>query len=331
MPVRPRRRPHLPSGCGRLTIAPAAGCRHPGMEVLVKGAAYVIVAVAAMLAGCGGAGPRYQIGLEAPAEVRGGEQFEVVWSGPDSLGDYITIVPKGSPEGHWEEYRYTRDGNPVTLTAPYAPGVYELRYAVERTDPDSTLGRVEITVLAVAASVSAPVEVVAGEIFDVTWEGPQNADLYVYLVPQGTPEGDWGGSEWYYVSTGNPLSFTAPFVPGTYEARLAAETTDPDTTLARCSISVTGGGFSLLGPAETVAGQPFEVAWTGTGASDEYLVMVPEGTPEGEWAGWEWHYLSEGNPMVFTAPDEPGAWEVRYATEAQDPDMTLARITVSVI
>jgi Ca-activated chloride channel family protein len=74
----------------------------------------------------------YEITLEAPVEVEAGTEFEVAWTGPDGPGDYITIVPSGSPEGSYTDYEYTSAGSPITLMAPEEPGDYEIRYASDR-------------------------------------------------------------------------------------------------------------------------------------------------------------------------------------------------------
>lgn len=130
--------------------------------------------------------PGVVVTLQAPAEIPAGSLFDVTWVGPDSVGDYVTIVPAGAPEGDWTDYGYTRDGNPITLTAPMTAGSYEIRYATERTSPDSTLGRITVTVTPVEASVTAPAEVAGGTSFDVAWTGPDGSGIYLVLVPQGT-------------------------------------------------------------------------------------------------------------------------------------------------
>jgi Ca-activated chloride channel family protein len=72
------------------------------------------------------------ITLSAPASVAKSSQFEVAWTGPNGPSDYITIVPAGAADGTYTNYAYTRDGSPARLTAPDAPGKYEIRYASDR-------------------------------------------------------------------------------------------------------------------------------------------------------------------------------------------------------
>ena len=55
---------------------------------------------------------------EAPASVAAGASFEVKWTGPNNERDYITIG-ETTPGGRlYLDYKYTRDGSPMKITAP---------------------------------------------------------------------------------------------------------------------------------------------------------------------------------------------------------------------
>ena len=69
-----------------------------------------------------------QASVSGPASAAHGATFNVSWTGPNATGDFITIVAVGAPQGSYLSYGYTQYGNPVTLTAPTAPGQYEIRY-----------------------------------------------------------------------------------------------------------------------------------------------------------------------------------------------------------
>jgi Ca-activated chloride channel family protein len=86
----------------------------------------------------------YVVTLDAPDQVQKGATFEVAWTGPNGPQDYITIVPDGSAEGTYLDYRYTANGSPVTLTAPTTAGNYEIWYASDRVD--GTFGSISIVV-----------------------------------------------------------------------------------------------------------------------------------------------------------------------------------------
>ncbi len=73
-----------------------------------------------------------QIALEAPPAVDKDSTFAVKWTGPNGPGDYVTIVPAGSPAGTYASYAYTANGSPATLTAPGTAGPYEIWYASDR-------------------------------------------------------------------------------------------------------------------------------------------------------------------------------------------------------
>lgn len=87
--------------------------------------------------------------LKAPAQVAPAAAVEVDWSGPNGKGDYVDLVPAGAAETSGElDYAYTRtlDGKPAVLTAPSAPGRFEVRYVLQGVDGRRVLGRVPVEV-----------------------------------------------------------------------------------------------------------------------------------------------------------------------------------------
>jgi len=105
--------------------------------------------------------------LDGPTEVEGGKPFEVSWTGPANPRDFITIVEKSVREGEYGHYTYTRRGSPLTITAPFAPGEYELRYStgqsymtlarrpIRVTQPADQPGSLRILSVAAAGPVAA--------------------------------------------------------------------------------------------------------------------------------------------------------------------------------
>ncbi len=71
-------------------------------------------------------------GIEAPASVAAGEEFEVRWRGPGLPGDRIVLVEAGADEGaYYSSSAYQAavgDGSPARLQALPSPGRYEVRY-----------------------------------------------------------------------------------------------------------------------------------------------------------------------------------------------------------
>lgn len=69
----------------------------------------------------------------APRVVRPDALISVSWTGPQTRGDYVDLVPVGHTRTGGElSYFYTKSGkNPNQLTAPSESGEYEIRYILE--------------------------------------------------------------------------------------------------------------------------------------------------------------------------------------------------------
>ncbi|HUF87782.1 MAG TPA: VWA domain-containing protein [Thermohalobaculum sp.] len=258
--------------------------------------------------------------LEAPPVVDAGSDIEVAWQGPDNRNDFITIVPAGEAEGKHGTYTYTRNGSPLSVRAPDQPGNYELRYA--RSEGRETLARLPITVQAVSASLEAPPVIGAGADIEVTWQGPDNRNDYVTIVPLGEAEGKHG--TYTYTRNGSPLSVRAPDEPGSYELRYV--TGQAKETLARLPITVQAMSASLEAPPVIGAGAQIEVAWQGPDNQNDFITIVPVGEAEGKHGDYD--YTRKGSPLSVRAPDQPGSYELRYVT-GQTRE-TLARLPITV-
>jgi len=68
------------------------------------------------------------IELEAPATATAGVRFEIVWAGPATPGDIISISKPGAAPNRFLEWASITEGSPLTLAAPSKPGTYEVRY-----------------------------------------------------------------------------------------------------------------------------------------------------------------------------------------------------------
>ena len=112
-----------------------------------------------------------------------GRRNSVTWTGPNNERDYIAI---GDPARPYLDYKYTRDGSPMKLSAPEKPGAYEVRYILGAGD--TVIAPQTVTVGAVTASLTAPAQVAAGAKFQVKWTGPDNPRDFVTLVKAGAAE-----------------------------------------------------------------------------------------------------------------------------------------------
>ena len=82
--------------------------------------------------------------LDAPLEVAVATRFEVFWTGPNRASDVVVLVDPALPTVEID-HMPTAMGNPLTLTAPWTPGRYQLRYL---TGVDQvTLASVDVEVL----------------------------------------------------------------------------------------------------------------------------------------------------------------------------------------
>ncbi|WP_198669802.1 hypothetical protein, partial [Pelagibacterium sediminicola] len=106
----------------------------------------------------------------------------------------------------------------------------------------------------------------------------------------------------------------APAEPGLYEVRLQLDS--GGRVLARAPIEVVGGDVSLDGPDRVRAETDITVSWGGVIHPRDYVAIVPIGTPDGEQSGYR--RVGDADRGTFTAPAEPGAYEVRYHLDHGD-------------
>lgn len=87
--------------------------------------------------------------IVAPVSVKPGVDIPVSWTGPQTRGDYVDLVPMGYERTRGElSYFYTKSGkNPASLTAPTEIGDYEIRYILEGANVGrAVIGKTRINV-----------------------------------------------------------------------------------------------------------------------------------------------------------------------------------------
>lgn len=242
--------------------------------------------------------------LEVPETVAAGSEFEVNWTGPNNERDFITIVEVGADEGAFESYAYTRNANPVVLTAPDGLGTFEVRYVLDASD--RTLASVTVEVTAVEATLDVPETVAAGSQFEVGWTGPNNRRDFITIVEVGADEGSF--LSYSYTRNANPAELTAPDGLGTYEIRYVLDSSD--RTLASATIEVTAVSAELEGPESAAAGSQFEVSWSGPDNRRDFIALAEIGSEGNQYLSYA--YTRNGSPATLTAPDALGTFELRY-------------------
>lgn len=69
-----------------------------------------------------------QISMQVPQKVDAGTRFEVHWDGTPGENDVIAVAEIDSDDRTHLDWSYVSSGNPVTLAAPFEPGLYVVRY-----------------------------------------------------------------------------------------------------------------------------------------------------------------------------------------------------------
>ena len=256
--------------------------------------------------------------LTSPASATAGSTVTFQATGSGNPRDFVTIVPKGAPEGQYFDYFYVENREKV-LEMPSKPGDYEIRL-LAADSPYKTLLSRPIKVVAVSATVKGPATAAAGSDMNVTWTGPNNARDFVGL---GKP-GSNSYLNYKYTKDGSPLELDVPEEPGTYEIRYFLGS--DNSIIARQTLTVTAVTASLTAPTQVAAGAKFKVSWTGPNNARDFITIVKAGTREGTYQ--DYVYTSKGSTLEFAAPDAAGQYELRYLTASKY--ITLARATITV-
>jgi len=260
--------------------------------------------------------------VKVPERVPAGAVFSVAWTGPDNAGDYVTIVQSDAPAKTYGDYKETKAGSTLELTAPIEPGAHEVRYVTRRSR--TILGRAPVEVVPAGATLDAAAEVVLGAQLSVAWTGPNNPRDYVTIVPKETPDGQYGNS-YTYTDKGSPLIVTAPTETG--EAELRYMTGQGNKVLARRPVRIVMADVSLSAPAEAVAGTNLEVTWTGPNNAGDYITVVPRETPDGNYGNCT--ATAGGSPLKLLLPILTGGAELRYMSG--QGDKVLARRPIRIV
>eukprot|EP00903_Cladosiphon_okamuranus_P004081 g4079.t1 len=262
----------------------------------------------------------FEISLEAPAEAIAGSRVEIKWQGPGYDSDFITIVPKGTEDGKYAKWAYTKSGNPAKVEAPYETGEAEIRYMNEQGN--IVLARKPISIVEGDITMKAAGEAVAGTAVSIEWTGPDNSGDFITIVPKDTEDGKY--AKWAYTSAGSPLEVAAPYETGEAEIRYMNET--GNIVLARIPLVVTEGTITLKSAEEAVAGATVSIEWTGPDNKGDFITIVPKDTEDGKYE--KWAYTSSGKPAKVIATNTVGPAEIRYMNETGN--RVLARTAIRI-
>jgi hypothetical protein len=263
--------------------------------------------------------------LETPPSAAAGSTITFKATGTGNPREFVTVVPKGTREGGYQDYVYVTGPGALELEMPAKPGDYELRLCAADS-PYKTLAMKPIQIVEPRASVSAPATVPGGKPFDVKWTGPNNERDYI-AIGETTP----GGRlyiDYKYSREGSPIKLEAPEKPGNYEIRYILGA--GDAVIARQAIVVGNmASASIKAPAQVAAGARFKLTWTGPNNERDYVTMVRAGAAEKTYERYA--YTSVGSTLEITAPDVAGNYELRYLTGGENTALARVPITVGAI
>jgi Ca-activated chloride channel family protein len=160
--------------------------------------------------------------LTGPAIARAGTAVSMTWSETVNPRDFLTIVPAGADQGSYAAYLRTDTSTTGELTAPAEPGLYEIRYVLDKGR--KTLASAPLEVVAAdaplddGAGLSVPASAAPGETITVTWTGStDSADQRISLARKDQPDFSWVTVQ--PVTVDKTMQFTLPTEPGLYEVR----------------------------------------------------------------------------------------------------------------
>ncbi|SHO48613.1 vWA domain-containing protein [Desulfopila aestuarii] len=242
--------------------------------------------------------------VTAPQTVDAAASFTTQWQGPNNDRDYISIAVPAEDGSNYATYAYTSNGNPVTLTAPSAPGTYEVRYVLGQDDV--ILARQSLEVKGAGAQIEVPATVNIASGFNVQWQGPNNERDYISIASPG----DAGSTylTYSYTNTGNPVKLVAPSAPGTYEVRYILG--QDDVILSRQPLEVKDVGAQIQTAASIPAGNTIEVNWQGPNNDGDYISLARADQGSADYLYYQ--YTTAGSPVTLKLPVIPGNYEVRY-------------------
>ncbi len=259
--------------------------------------------------------------LDGPEMAEAGATVQVGWTGPDYHNDIIAVARLDAVANRYENYRYSRNGNPSALQMPTEPGEYEFRYIMDQDN--RILARAQVTVVDIIATLETQATAIAGESIEVHWTGPDYDNDYISVA---RPDDPTGYENYTYTRDGTPLSLAMPTVPGEYEVRYVVN--QDRTVIARHPITVTDVAATLEAAETAEAGEDIPVTWTGPDYRNDYIA-ISRLNDEGGYENYT--YTRDGSPLLLTMPVQPGDYELRYYVNQDRTIIARRPITVAAV
>jgi len=257
--------------------------------------------------------------IDSPEKIENGTELQIAWQGPNFRGDHLTITGEDEMAVSEEICIRAASAGPVSVTAPKAPGAYEIRYL---TRLGRAIARADLDVYEVLATLDAPTELGPGEEFAIEWTGPNAPQDYLSIsLPESENQ---AYIHWQPTDAGNPLRLRSPRDPGQYEIRYVRAS--DGALLAREPLAVVAAAVSLHVPPVVKIGTRFDVEWRGTPGKGDFLAVAREGADTRRFL--DWSFTTLGSPLSLAAPFKPGRFEVLYVSGKDQEIVARAPLTV---
>lgn len=248
-----------------------------------------------------------QATITAPSTAAAGASIEVAWTGPGYDSDFIGLTPVGAEGNHrFESTARVSEGQTLTMEMPGTPGRYVLEYVIGQGR--LRLTSVEIEVTEQDASITAPVNAVAGSTIEIAWTGPNLERDYIGIGPVGAED----ASRWtQYANTedGPVLDLVMPITPGAYEITYFMRV--DRVALTTVPITLTEVAATVTAPASAPAGSDAQIGWTGPDYEGDYIGIGAIGaTGAGTYA--QYVYTADGPTPLLRMPETPGRYLIGY-------------------
>lgn len=282
--------------------------------------------------------------VSAPDQAAVASEITINWSGQDTDGDFVAVVPT-CDAGQFPTNNRGRliDGGTAKVTLPAEPGDYEVCYVLSNgyTTYENTMlavqARTPITLTAVEASVSGPAEIVGGSTVTLNVELPSNwEDDYVSFISPGANKANRDSTAFLgRAKAGNgTLELQAPNVDGEYE--LVYFLKPGDKVLSRQPVTITRAEASVDAPSSVKLGTDFSVSFSGPGYSGDRIIISPASVPDNKMWGWGTRYGFGVSGETSGSGDvnnyefkEPGDYVARYVTGKQHQVLARDEFTVT--
>lgn len=276
-----------------------------GAAVSAEGRVDVILRPASDLSAAAAVG----ITLSAPLEAVAGSQVAVAVTGAVDTGDYVTIVPVGSPDTTRDNHAPPASSGSVALQSPPEPGSFEVRYV--RQKDGAVLARRPLEVLPLRVGLAAERRARAGSDLVVRLEGDGYATDLIAIVRAGAPTGDIGNHQ--RRGGREELQVLVPATPGDYELRYLLDQRRHLVTAQ--PLQVEDVQVQLQAPDRAAAGSSVSVQIVGESNEGDLIVVVAAGAPDAEIGAHARIPAGAQEVTVRRLSPTSGAYEIRYVID----------------